>query len=143
MKVDMILFCSFCNQYHFFFFHRDCDLWRSTSAIFVSDLCWRVAFVTKYISLYRWHCLPTSNQLITQMLSNGACDLLMNVKEILQTTHTELCSSIFTRLWQRFARSIDLLIYEEVCLIFLFHLLLVKQEILIEGFNCLNDGVIH
>eukprot|EP00112_Aurelia_sp_Birch-Aquarium-sp1_P009117 Seg2024.4 transcript_id=Seg2024.4/GoldUCD/mRNA.D3Y31 product="RAD50-interacting protein 1" protein_id=Seg2024.4/GoldUCD/D3Y31 len=64
----------------------------------------------------RWHCLPTSNQLITQMLSNGACDLLMNVKEILQTTHTELCSSIFTRLWQRFARSIDLLIYEEVIL---------------------------
>eukprot|EP00795_Rhopilema_esculentum_P009093 gene9093-16748_t len=64
----------------------------------------------------RWHCCPPPKDLVTQMLSSSACSVLMNVKETLQSMNDELCSSIFGKVWQKYAQIVDRLIFEEVIL---------------------------
>ena len=58
--------------------------------------------------------MPSSQDIITQMVSDAACGLLMIVKETVQSMQNGLCPAIFVKFWQNYAKLIDSHIYHQV-----------------------------
>ncbi|EDO38509.1 predicted protein, partial [Nematostella vectensis] len=91
-----------------------CELQKYMSGLIVEDVVKGFRAKCKAYRKERWHSLPSPKELAVMVLSSGACDFLVYLKDRLNTLQKLLAYKLFSALWVDLARALNMLIYQEV-----------------------------
>ena len=77
-------------------------------------------YVNYFCIFYSWHSLPKIKDYVVPLLSSGACNIMLFIKEHLNLLEEKCYNDVFEKVWRHFCYAIDELLFDEVCVALVF-----------------------